>query len=71
MDHPDWDLCLQHALLVYRTIVTNTTSFTPFSLMFGLETGMPVDLVYGPLPNLPLATAPEYAIKLQNALRQS
>ena len=41
-----WDLQLPTTMLAYRTSIHETTKATPFSLMFGREARLPVD-VYG------------------------
>ena len=39
----DWDVKLTAALWVYRTTDKVTTQATPFSLMYGLETTLPIE----------------------------
>jgi transposase InsO family protein len=46
----DWDLQLPTAMFAYRTSVHETTTATSFSLMFGHEARLPVDVMYGSPP---------------------
>jgi hypothetical protein len=58
----DWDRCLPQALFAYRSTVQTSTGFSPHFLMFGRETGIPVDLMTPepPQAEVPLTTS-EYA----------
>lgn len=38
----NWHLILYSALWTYRTLVRNTTGFTPFQLVYGLEVVLPI-----------------------------
>lgn len=40
----EWDLCLHQVLLAYRTSINESTGATPFSLLYGREARLPVDL---------------------------
>jgi len=46
-NHRDWDEKLPSVAFAYRTSVHESTGFTPFYLMYGRETRLPADLVYG------------------------
>ena len=47
IDHKeDWDLQLPLQMLAYRTSVQKTTKATPFSLMFGREIRLPIDVMF-------------------------
>lgn len=47
IDHEeDWDLQLPLQMLAYRTSVQETTKATPFSLMFGREIHLPIDVMF-------------------------
>ena len=43
-DQNDWDEKLEYALYSYRTSVHATTKYTPFSLMYGREAVLPLQL---------------------------
>jgi hypothetical protein len=47
----DWDEQQPFAMMAYRTAVHSTTGETPFSMMFGREILLPIDVLYGD-PNL-------------------
>ena len=42
-----WDEALPYALMAYRSTPHSTTGYTPNMLVFGHESNMPADLVYG------------------------
>ena len=42
-----WDEALPYALMAYRATPHSTTGYTPNMLVFGQESNMPADLVYG------------------------
>ena len=68
----DWDLHLPAVMLAYRSSVQETTGATPFSLMFGREVCLPVDIMFGTPPTYPPPTSPsEYAHKLRERLHQA
>ena len=43
----DWDVLLPKILLGYRSSVQTTTGFSPFSLIYGREALLPIDIVFG------------------------
>lgn len=69
----DWDLYLQQVLLAYWTSYNESTGATPFSLLYGREARLPVDLCFDPPPNhnQPVATYGEYTEQLQKRLDTS
>ena len=69
----EWDLYLQQVLLAYRTSKNESTGSTPFSLIYGREARLPVDLCFDPPPDhdQPAATYGEYAAQLQKRLDTS
>eukprot|EP00731_Ephydatia_muelleri_P019467 Em0012g292a len=46
-DETNWDLRIQCLMLAYRTSIHEATKHTPFSLMFGREVQLPIDVMYG------------------------
>jgi len=46
----DWDMCLQIAMLAYRSSVQESTGYSPAQMMYGMELNLPVHLLLGPLP---------------------
>ena len=68
----DWDLHLPTVMLAYRSSVQETTGATPFSLMFGREVRLPVDIMFGTPPSYPPPASPsEYAHHLRERLHQA
>ena len=63
-----WDLQLPTAMLAYRTSIHETTKATPFSLMFGREARLSVDVVYGSPPDETYESPSEFALKLRDRL---
>ena len=64
----DWDLKLPLIMLAYRTSVQETTGASPFSLLFGREARLPVDVMFG-LPPGETSTSPsQYALTLRHNL---
>ena len=59
-----WDLQLPYVMMAYRTSVQESTGATPFSLMFGREAKLPVDIMYGQPPNTLALSASEYSLQL-------
>jgi len=67
-DFRDWDLRLPLIMLAYRTSVQETTGASPFSLMFGREARLPIDVMFG-LPTGQIPTSPnQYALTLRHNL---
>eukprot|EP00731_Ephydatia_muelleri_P035359 Em0116g11a len=46
-DESNWDLKLPCLMLAYRTSVHEATKHAPFSLMFGREVQLPIDVMFG------------------------
>ena len=46
-DKTNWDLRIPCLMLAYRTSINEFTKYTPFSLMFGWEVQLPIDVMYG------------------------
>ena len=68
-DQPfQWEQNLRRLCFAYNTSVHPTTGFTPFSLMFGRQARMPLDIVLGAAPSPSATTAPEYVADLQSSL---
>ena len=68
-DEKTWDLHLPMVMMAYRTSIHETTGTTPFSLMFGREVCLPVDLMYGspePMENFP--NTARYAMDMRSRL---
>ena len=42
----DWDLKLSTIMMAYRSSIHESTGETPFTLMFGREVQLPVDIIY-------------------------
>ena len=65
-DERSWDLHLPTVLLAYRTSIHETTSATPFELMFGRLDQVPEDVMY----SLPVSgsTPTQYAAQLKKRL---
>ena len=49
-DERDWDLKLPCLMMAYHSSVHETTKATPFSLMFGREVQLPIDVMVGKSP---------------------
>ena len=62
-----WDMYLQLAMFAYRTSVQETTGVSPYSLMFGWEATVPIDLMF-PSPDTTeeLCSPTQYAKELKN-----
>ena len=50
----DWDLKLPCLMMAYHASVHETTKATPFSLIFGREVQLPIDVMFGKPPQLAL-----------------
>ena len=66
-----WDLQLPYVMMAYRRSVQESTGATPFSLMFGREAKLPVDIMYGQPPNTLALSASEYSLQLRRHLEHS
>ena len=70
-DERDWDLKLPCLMMAHRTSVHETTKATPFSLMFGREVQLPIDVMFGKLPGMSTASTLEYAKILEQHLAEA
>ena len=61
----DWDLQLPLVMMAYRTSTQESTGATPFSLMFGREARLPIDIMFGPPPGEQPASPSQYALLLR------
>jgi len=67
-DQPfEWEQHIRRLCFAYNTSVHPTTGFSPFSLMFGRQARMPVDIVFGTTPT-PANTVPQYVANLRTSL---
>ena len=66
----NWDLQLGVVLMAYRSSVHASTGFTPFSLMFGSEMRVPLEIMFGGRPNQP-RTHVEAIDRLRDTLQSS
>ena len=64
----DWDDHLQHVMLAYRSSVQETTGYTPHFLMTGREVSLPVDLMFGHIPE-PARPVPEHVAHVRKSLQ--
>ena len=62
-----WDNLRRLCLAYIFASVNQTTSFSPFFLMFRRSVRMPVDIMYGS-PNQPTTTLPKYVADLRSSL---
>ncbi|ETW94333.1 MAG: hypothetical protein ETSY2_49945 [Candidatus Entotheonella gemina] len=67
-DHPfEWEQDLRRLCLAYNTSIHPTTGYSPFSLMFGRQARMPVDIMLGTtVPSS--STIPQYVATLRGSL---
>ena len=71
----DWDELLPYLVMAYNTTVHNSTGCTPFSMIYGREACLPVDLLY-PLKQDPgsqgqTLCGPEYVEILRNRITRT
>ena len=48
----DWDIYITKVLFAYRTIIHESTQFTPYHLTFGRSLMLPVNIMLGQLPSV-------------------
>ena len=65
-----WDVQLPFLMMAYCTSVQESTGKTPFSLMFGREARLPVDIMFGRTPDQSKSVN-EYASTLRDRLETS
>ena len=63
----EWEQHLRRLCFAYNTSIHPTTGFSPFSLMFGRQARMPVDIALE-TANAPACTVPEYVANLRTSL---
>ena len=66
----DWEEYLRPLCMAYNTSVQATTGYTPFSLMFGRQARMPIDLMYG-TPDGVEQSPSQYASNLRSTLENA
>ncbi len=64
-----WPQKLPLAMFAYRTAVSTVTGVTPFRAMFGINSRIPLDIIF-PLPKEAREKWPEYVENLQKNLQQ-
>jgi len=64
----DWDLQLPLVMMAYWTSVQESTQATPFSLMFGREARLPIDVMFGTPPDVVVTSPSQYALDLRDRL---
>ena len=67
----DWDMNLPLVMYAYRTSIQDTTGATPFSLMFGREARLPIDLMFPPPEAENDSTPSKFAAELRIRLEQA
>jgi hypothetical protein len=64
----DWPSKLPLALFAHRTTVSRTTGVTPFQALFGINSRIPLDVIF-PTPKGELERWPEYVEGLQQKMQ--
>ena len=64
----DWDLQVPLMIIAYRTSVQESTGATPFSLMFGKEVHLPIDVMFGMPPGEESVSPSHYAFLLRQRM---
>ena len=68
----EWDLRLPVVMLAYHSSVQETTGATPFSVMFGREVCLPIDLMFDTPPDYPPPSSTSgYAQTLREHLQEA
>jgi len=67
----DWDLHLPLVMMAYQTSIQESTGATSFSLMFGREARLPIDVMFGPPPGEELTSSSQYAFLLRQRLESA
>ena len=71
-DESNWDLKLPCLMFAYRTSVHEATKHTPFSLMFGREVQLPIDVMFGlPTGSGQCTNVPAYVKELRMWLSEA
>ncbi|GLV33385.1 uncharacterized protein CBL_20131 [Carabus blaptoides fortunei] len=68
LERKSWDVELPHVMMAYRASKHESTKYTPFSLMFGREIRLPIDVQYGLPPNMSCTSDQTYIRKLRASL---
>ena len=64
----DWDLQLPLIMMAYHTSVQESTGATPFSLMFGSEAHLPIDVMFGMPPGEESVSPSHYAFLMRQRM---
>ena len=68
----EWDVQLPVVMMAYRSSMQETTGATPFSLMFGSEVRLPIDLMFDTPPGYPSpSSTSRYAQTLRKYLQEA
>ena len=66
----DWDRCLPHAMMAYRTSVHESTGCTPSEMMLGRDIQLPADVLTGRLEDVNYDGPDQYTDHLRDRLEQ-
>ena len=69
-DQKDWDLQLPYCMMAYRSVVHESTGYTPNQLLLGREVEIPLDVITEKTPDAPPMPG-EYAEALRKRLAES
>ena len=67
----DWDSQLPKALFAYRTAVHESTGFTPYHLNFGRTPMLPIDVLFGHIPEDQAASYPQFVQDVHRQLHSA